>query len=80
MTPLPYPSNLRYGPEVPDDDERIRAVITMLNYEIPRAKDLPLEDIYAAYGRFLDESTRGTDPPHTTAPRRSIDRVQRLPE
>jgi hypothetical protein len=76
----PHPSNLRYGPEVPNDDDRTRALITTLNYEIPRAKDLPLERIYAAYDRFLDELGHGTDPPHATARRRFIDRVQRLPE
>jgi hypothetical protein len=76
----PYPSNLRYGPEVPVDDGRARALITMLNYEIPRAKDLPLERICAAYDRFLDELNHGTDPPHLTARRRFIDRVLRLPD
>jgi hypothetical protein len=65
---------------VPDDDDRTRALITTLDYEIPHAKDLPLERIYAAYDRFLDELSHGTDPPHTTARRRFIDRVQRLPE
>lgn len=75
----PYPSNLRYGPEVPDDDERTRTLITMLNYEIPRAKDLPLESIYAAYDRFLNELNHGTDPRHAAARQRFIQRVQSLP-
>jgi hypothetical protein len=74
------PSNTRYGPEVPDDDERIRELITMLNYEIPRAKDLPPEEIYAAYDRFLDELNNRTDPTHIAARRRFIERVQRLPK
>jgi hypothetical protein len=51
-----------------------------LNYQIPRARDLPLEPIYAAYGRFLDELNHGTDQAHTTARRRFVDRVQRLRE
>jgi hypothetical protein len=76
----PYPSNLRYGPEVPVDDGRARALITMLNYEVPRVRDLPLERISDAYDRFLEELNHGTDPPHTTARRRFIDRVQRLPD
>jgi len=76
----PHPSNLRYGPEVPNDDDRTRALITRLNYEIPRAKDLPLERISAVYDRFLNELSHGADPPHATARRRFIDRVQRLPE
>jgi hypothetical protein len=76
----PYPSNTRYAAEVPDDDIRTRALITKLNYEIPRAKDLPPERIYAAYDRFLDELNNGTDPPHIAARHRFIERVQRLPE
>jgi hypothetical protein len=76
----PHPSNLRYGPEVPVEDDRARALITALNYQIPRARDLPLESIYAAYDRFLDELKHGTDQPHTMARRRFVDRVQRLPE
>jgi len=75
-----YPTNLRYAPEVPDDDGRTRALITSLGYEIPRAKDLPPERIGAAYDQFLDELSRGTDPPHMTARRRFTDRVQRLPQ
>jgi hypothetical protein len=65
---------------VPIDDDRARALITTLNYQIPRARDLPLEPIYAAYDRFLDELSHGTDHVHMTARRRFVDRVQRLPE
>jgi hypothetical protein len=74
------PGNLHYGPEVPDDDDRIRTLITALNYEIPHAKDLPPERIYAAYDRFLDELNKGTDPRHLAARLRFIDRVQRVPD
>jgi hypothetical protein len=59
----PYPSNTRYAPEVPDDDDRTRILITRLNYEIPRAKDLPLERTYAAYHRFFDELKTGNGSP-----------------
>jgi hypothetical protein len=65
---------------VPDDDDRTRAQITSLGYEIPHAKDLPAERIGAAYDQFLDELNHGTDPSHSTARRRFIDRVQRLPQ
>lgn len=73
----PYPSG-RYGPEVPDTDDRTRALITMLHYEIPRAKDLPTGTIYAAYERFLQELNRGADPQHTAARQRFIARVRAL--
>jgi hypothetical protein len=73
----PHPGG-QYGPEVPDTDERTRALITMLHYEIPRAKDLPLETIHAAYQRFLDELNRGTDAQHTAARQRFIARVRAL--
>ena len=76
----PHPSRIHYGPEVPADDDRTRMLITTLNYEIPQAKDLPLERIYAAYDRFLDELKHGTDPRHVTARLRFIDRVQRVPD
>jgi hypothetical protein len=76
----PYPSNTRYAPEVPDDDDRTRILITRLNYEIPLAQDLPFERIYAAYDRFFDELKTGNDPRRTAARRRFIDRVQRLPD
>jgi hypothetical protein len=76
----PHPTNLHYGPEVPDDDDRARALMTTLNFQIPRARDLPPERIYAAYDQFLDELNHGTDQPHMTARRRFVDRVRRLPE
>jgi hypothetical protein len=71
----PHPSG-QYGPEVPDTDDRTRALIAMLHYELPRAKDLPLGDVYAAYDRFLQELNRGTD--HAAARQRFIGRVQAL--
>jgi hypothetical protein len=55
-------------------------LITRLNYEIPHAKDLPVERIYAAYDRFLGELKNGTDPRHAAARLRFINRVQRLPD
>jgi hypothetical protein len=70
--------NIRYGVEVPVDDERMRAMITFLGYEIPRAKDLPLDRIYAAYDHFLDELSNGTDARHNAARQRFIARVQSL--
>ena len=76
----PYPSNTRYAPEVPDDEVQVRALITRLGYEIPHAKDLPLDRIYAAYDRFLDELNNESDAQHLAARRRFIDRVQRLPD
>ncbi len=74
-----HAGNTRYGPEVPADDDRTRALITMLNYPIPHAKDLPPEQIYTAYDRFLDELQKVSDPQHMTARLRFIDRVQRVP-
>ena len=73
----PHPGG-RYGPEVPDTDDRTRALITLLHYEIPRAKDLPLENIRAAYARFLDELNRGSDPRQAAARQRFIARVRAL--
>jgi len=70
------PPGGHYGPEVPDIDERTRALIAMLHYEIPRAKDLPLAIISAAYQRFWDELNRGTDSRHTAARQRFIARVR----
>ena len=52
----------------------------MLGYPLPRAKDLPPEDIYAAYDRFMDELQKGSDPKHVTAQLRFIGRVERLPD
>jgi hypothetical protein len=68
----------RYGPEAPNTDERTRALITMLHYEIPRAKDLPPGTVYVAYARFLEELNRGTDVRHTAARQRFIARVRAL--
>jgi hypothetical protein len=73
----PHPGG-RYGPEVPDTDDRTRALITLLHYEIPRAKDLPLGTLSAAYSRFLDELNHGADPQHTAARQRFIARVRAL--
>lgn len=73
----PYPSG-RYGPEVPDSDEQMRAVIAMLHYELPRAKDLPTGTVYAVYERFLQELNRATDARHTAARERFIARVRAL--
>ena len=75
----PYPSNTNYGPEVPVDDDQVRRLITKLNYVIPHARDLPPEEIYQAYSRFLDELERPGDPVHAAARQRFIDRVYRLP-
>jgi hypothetical protein len=72
-----YPSG-RYGPETPDGDDQMRAVIAMLHYELPRAKDSPPGAIYAAYERFMHELNRGTDPRHTAARQRFIARVRAL--
>jgi hypothetical protein len=69
---------LLYGPEVPNDDNHTRALLTMLHYPIPRAKDLPLDRIYEAYDRFLDELNKTTDPAHVAARRRFIERVEHL--
>jgi hypothetical protein len=73
----PHPSG-QYGPEVPDTDDRTRALIAMLQYELPRAKDLPLGDVYATYDRFLQELNRRTDSQHAAARQRFIGRVQAL--
>lgn len=75
-----HPGSTGYGPEVPADDDRTRRLITLLNYAIPHAKDLPREQIYAAYDRFLDELQRVSDTQHVTARLRFIGRVQRIPD
>jgi hypothetical protein len=75
----PYPSNTVYAPEVPVGDDQIRRIIIRLNYEIPRARDLPPEEIYQAYSRFLDELEHSADPVHVAARQRFLDRVYRLP-
>jgi hypothetical protein len=63
---------------VPDTDDRTGALIAMLHYELPRAKDLPLGDVYAAYNRFLQELNRRTDSQHAAARQRFIESVQAL--
>jgi hypothetical protein len=75
----PYPSNTTYAPEVPVNDDQTRRLIIRLNYDIPRARDLPPEEIYQAYSRFLDELERPADPVHAAARQRFLDRVYRLP-
>jgi hypothetical protein len=75
----PYPSNAVYGPEVPPNDGQTTRLITKLNYEIPRARDLPPEEIYEAYRRFLDELDHPADPAHAAARQRFLDRMYRLP-
>ena len=69
QTRSPDPAG-RYGPEVPDADDRTRALIAMLHYEIPHAKDLPPGTVYGAFERFLHELNRGTDAPHAAARQR----------
>ena len=71
----PYPSGW-YGPEAPSDGDQMRALITILHYEIPRARDLPPGTVYAAYVRFLQELNRGTDAGHAEARQRFIARVR----
>ena len=71
----PYPGG-HYDPEVPDNDERTRALIAMLHYEIPRAKDLLLAIISAGYQRFLQELNGGAGPRHAAARQRFIARVR----
>jgi hypothetical protein len=68
-----------YGPEVPPDDDRIRALMALLDYPTPRANDMPAETVYAAYQRFLQELNKQTDERHAEARRRFIARVQQLP-
>jgi hypothetical protein len=77
LTHSPYPVG-RYGPEVPDTDERTRAVMAMLHFEIPRASSLPVGDAYAAYERFLHELNQVTDPRHAAARQHFIARVRAL--
>jgi hypothetical protein len=77
QTRAPHPMG-RYGPEVPDTDDRTRALIAMLHYEIPRAKDLPRGAVYGAFERFLQELNRGNDARHAAARQRFITRVRAL--
>jgi hypothetical protein len=76
-----HPNNTVYAPEVPSDDAQARRLIIKLNYEIPRAKDLPSAQIYEAYSRFLDELEKHLpDPSHVAARQRFLERVYRLPD
>jgi hypothetical protein len=68
----------QYGPEVPDL-KFIEPLFTQLGYEIPKAKDLPPEQIYTACDNFLDELNKKTDAQHLAARRRFIERVLRMP-
>ena len=72
------PTSAHYGPEAPVDDDRIRVLLGLLKVDIPRARDLPPERIYAAYDRFLDELSHGKEGRHVAARHRFIDRVERL--
>ncbi len=72
------PTSAHYGPEAPVDDERIRVLLGLLKVDIPRARDLPPDRIYAAYDRFLDELSHGKDARHLAARQRFIDRVEHI--
>jgi hypothetical protein len=70
-----------YVQDVPADDNQARRLLLKLNYQIPRAKDLPADQIEGAYGRFLDalEGPHPADPARAAARKRFIDRVMQLP-
>ena len=72
------PTSAHYGPEAPVDDQRIRVLLGLLKVDIPHARDLPPDRIYAAYDRFLDELSHGKDARHLAARQRFIDRVEHL--
>jgi hypothetical protein len=74
----PYPNNTVYGPEVPVEDDQTRRLITKLNYEIPRARDLPPEQIYEAYDRFLQEleHPHPAEPTHGAARQRVLQKLE----
>jgi hypothetical protein len=74
----PIPTSAQDGAETPVDDERIRVLLGLLKVDIPRARDLPLDRIYAAYDLFLDELSHGKDARHLAARQRFIDRAERL--
>lgn len=74
-----HPTNVQYGPEVPDD-ARARRLIVMLGYSITRASDLPVERLAAAEGVFLEALEAGKDSVHAAARRRFIARVEQLPD
>jgi hypothetical protein len=73
-----HPTNVQYGPEVPDD-VRARRLIVMLGYSVIRASDLPVERLAAAEGLFLQALEAGNDSVHAAARRRFITRVEQLP-
>ncbi|MGA8041362.1 MAG: hypothetical protein WCA37_01035 [Terracidiphilus sp.] len=74
------PAVTHYGPEVPADDAQTRALLEALKVEIPRATDLPQEQIYDAYMQFLHElNGRKQDAAHVAARRRLIAHVEALP-
>lgn len=76
----PLPAATHYGPEVPADDAQTRALLEALKVEIPRATDLPQEQIYDAYMQFLRElNGRKQDAAHVAARRRLIAHVEALP-
>lgn len=77
QTTSPY-STGRYGPEVPQDD-RVRAILGLLGYDVPTAQDLSPEQIYAVDDRFLDELKKKTDPQHIAARQRFMERIKQLP-
>lgn len=72
------PSWTHYGPEVPADDDRVRALLALLKVDIPRARDLPPDRIYEGYDRFLQELARGKDAKHLAARGRFIERMKAL--
>jgi len=72
--------NGRYGPEVPENDDRTRALMAMLSVGVPRARSLPIETIATGYHRFLDELNNGGDTLHLAARRRFVERARRLTE
>jgi hypothetical protein len=77
----PYWRNPGYIQDVPVDSEQTRRLIAKLNYQIPRAKDLPADQIEYAYGRFLDEleNPHPADAAHAAARKRLIDHIMQLP-
>jgi len=77
QTRSPNPTG-RYGPELPDTDDRTRTLIGMLHYEITHAKDLPPGTVYGVFERFLHELNRGTDARHAAARQRFIARIRAL--
>ena len=74
------PAVTHYAPEVPGDDVRTRRLLGMLQVAIPRARDLPEEEIFQAYLQFLHElDGRKKNAAHVAARQRLIARVEALP-